>query len=227
MQSGVPFLVCDRPNAKPFELHIYAALAEEETRAISARTKAALAAATGKRHGSRQPHKSHEAGKRGAATTKAKAAQHAANVLPVIEKIRADGATTLAAIAAELNERRVKTAAGGSWHAATVARLLKAKAAICAAAGAGTQYAVQADDEDVAGEGAAAAGRVSGGSVMSTEHDKTRPTPPVEMITNQYGYTFLRREPDGPVEVWRERDDVLVMTATEFLWAFQWAYTIP
>jgi DNA invertase Pin-like site-specific DNA recombinase len=34
MQSGVPFLVCDRPNAKPFELHIYAALAEEETRAI-------------------------------------------------------------------------------------------------------------------------------------------------------------------------------------------------
>ncbi len=45
MQSGVPFLVCDRPNAKPFELHIYAALAEEETRAISARTKAALQAA--------------------------------------------------------------------------------------------------------------------------------------------------------------------------------------
>src|SRR4051794_7873796 len=45
MESGVPFVAVDRPNAKPFELHIYAAMAEEETRAISARTKAALAAA--------------------------------------------------------------------------------------------------------------------------------------------------------------------------------------
>jgi hypothetical protein len=59
-------------------------------------------------------------------SAKANAARHAANVLPIIEKIRADGITTLAAIAAELNERKVRTAAGGSWHAMTVARVLKA-----------------------------------------------------------------------------------------------------
>ena len=46
----------------------------------------------------------------------------------------------------------------------------------------------------------------------------------IEMFPGEYGYTFPRREPDGPVEVWRERDDVLVMFATEYLYAFQWAY---
>lgn len=47
------------------------------------------------------------------------------------------------------------------------------------------------------------------------------------MLTNQYGYILLRREPDGPVEVWRESDDALCHTATEFLYAFQWAYSNP
>src|ERR1700733_8751874 len=45
MEEGVPFVACDMPNATPFMLHIYAAVAEEEARAISRRTKAALAAA--------------------------------------------------------------------------------------------------------------------------------------------------------------------------------------
>ena len=45
METGIPFVAADRPNASPFELHIYAAMAEEEARQISERTKAALAAA--------------------------------------------------------------------------------------------------------------------------------------------------------------------------------------
>ena len=45
MESGVPFVACDMPNSTPFMLHVYAAVAQEEGRAISARTKAALAAA--------------------------------------------------------------------------------------------------------------------------------------------------------------------------------------
>ena len=44
MKSGVDFVSADRPNASPFELHIYAAIAEEERRKISQRTRAALAA---------------------------------------------------------------------------------------------------------------------------------------------------------------------------------------
>jgi DNA invertase Pin-like site-specific DNA recombinase len=39
MASGVPFIAVDMPNATPFMLHVYAAVAEEEARAISARTR--------------------------------------------------------------------------------------------------------------------------------------------------------------------------------------------
>ena len=45
MKTGVEFIACDMPSATPFMLHIYAAVAEEEARAISARTKAGLQAA--------------------------------------------------------------------------------------------------------------------------------------------------------------------------------------
>tara|TARA_R110000868_G_scaffold13885_6_gene64550 strand:- start:18 stop:695 length:678 start_codon:yes stop_codon:yes gene_type:complete len=44
MAARVPFLCCDIPHADPFLLHIYAAVAEQERRATSERTKAALAA---------------------------------------------------------------------------------------------------------------------------------------------------------------------------------------
>ena len=44
MSDRVPFQCCDLPDADPFMLHIYAAMAEQERRLISARTKAALAA---------------------------------------------------------------------------------------------------------------------------------------------------------------------------------------
>ena len=45
METKVRFIACDMPEATPFMLHIYAAAAQEEARAISARTKAALQAA--------------------------------------------------------------------------------------------------------------------------------------------------------------------------------------
>lgn len=44
MADRVPFVCCDIPGADPFLLHIYAAVAEQERRMISARTTAALAA---------------------------------------------------------------------------------------------------------------------------------------------------------------------------------------
>ena len=43
--SGGAFVVTEIPNADPFMLHIYAAVAEQERTKISERTKAALAAA--------------------------------------------------------------------------------------------------------------------------------------------------------------------------------------
>lgn len=45
MESDVGIVVADMPTASEFQLHIFAALAQEERRLISARTKAALAQA--------------------------------------------------------------------------------------------------------------------------------------------------------------------------------------
>ena len=45
MEAGIDFIAADMPNADRFMLHVYAAMAEEEGRRISERTKVALAAA--------------------------------------------------------------------------------------------------------------------------------------------------------------------------------------
>jgi hypothetical protein len=45
MNAGVEFLACDQPFASRLTLHILAAVAEDEARRISERTKAALQAA--------------------------------------------------------------------------------------------------------------------------------------------------------------------------------------
>lgn len=45
MESGVDFVACDMPHASRFELHIRAAVAEEERRMISQRVKDGLASA--------------------------------------------------------------------------------------------------------------------------------------------------------------------------------------
>jgi hypothetical protein len=46
-------------------------------------------------------------------------------MMPLIESIRATGASTLAAIAAELNRRGIRTARGGAWHATSVRNILR------------------------------------------------------------------------------------------------------
>lgn len=45
MESGVEFVACDNPHANRLTIHILAAVAEDEARRISERTKTALAAA--------------------------------------------------------------------------------------------------------------------------------------------------------------------------------------
>ncbi|MBZ9815746.1 recombinase family protein [Mesorhizobium sp. CA7] len=74
MEKGVRLVIVEMPNATDFQLHIFAALAQEERRLISERTKAALAQA--KRRGV-------QLGQNGsvlAAANKAKAANFAARI---------------------------------------------------------------------------------------------------------------------------------------------------
>jgi hypothetical protein len=49
---------------------------------------------------------------------------HQANVLPVIDQIKAIGTTSLRGIADQLNQRGLKTARGGAWYAGTVRNTL-------------------------------------------------------------------------------------------------------
>ena len=93
MAQKVPFIVAELgPDVDPFMLHVYAALAEKERSLISARTKDALAAA--KARGVRLGNRTNlgEAQKLAALARKVEADRHAANVLPIVEEVRRQGA---------------------------------------------------------------------------------------------------------------------------------------
>jgi DNA invertase Pin-like site-specific DNA recombinase len=102
------------PDIDPFILHIYAALAEKERAMISVRTKEALARAKvkGARLGNRRLD---EVRGKGAASVKAASDWFAANVLPLIEPLRAEGRSPRE-VANALNARGVPTARGGKPH---------------------------------------------------------------------------------------------------------------
>lgn len=125
MAHGTGFIVAEHgANTDPFMLHIYAAIAEKERRLIADRTRAALAVrkAQGMQLGNRT--NLAEAQAKGGLAAKAAADAFATNVLPIIDQVRASGATSYNAIATALNERGVKTARGGTWAAATVRNVM-------------------------------------------------------------------------------------------------------
>ena len=105
-------------------LHIYAALAQKERALISERTRLALAQkkAQGALLGNRT--NLPLASAKGAEANRKMAADFARNVLPVVEKLRSAGTTSLEGIARAMNERGVRTARGGQWHASSVRNLL-------------------------------------------------------------------------------------------------------
>ena len=113
MTHKVPFIVAELgAQADPFLLHIYAALAEQERRMISERTRAGLQAA--RRRGV----------KLGSATigrdNKRAAEQRARALHPVLKSLEGQSARS---IAAELNRRKIATPRGLKWSAMTVIRV--------------------------------------------------------------------------------------------------------
>jgi DNA invertase Pin-like site-specific DNA recombinase len=126
-KAGVDFVAADMPTANRLTVGIMAMVADEERRMISARTKAALAAA--KRRGVKL------GGDRGATISKAartraavlrtqKADARAIDLRPMLSELQAGGATSLRALADGLNARDIPTARGGKWTATQVARVL-------------------------------------------------------------------------------------------------------
>ncbi|MBT9385455.1 recombinase family protein [Pseudooceanicola sp. CBS1P-1] len=117
----VQLRVAAMPHADKFQLHIYAALAEQEREFISLRTKAALgeAKARGVRLGGER-----DATKARNKALKAQAQQGAERVAGIVLPLRSQGAT-LREIAATLNSSGVPTARGGKWQASQVKRVIE------------------------------------------------------------------------------------------------------
>jgi DNA invertase Pin-like site-specific DNA recombinase len=129
MESGVKFVAVDLPQANELTVHIMASMAEYEAKAISTRTKAALAAAKARGTvlgGLRWDITRVSAkGRRAALETRQEnAVKYHADVLPVIRDKQRQGASTLRAIADALNADGTPAPRGGEWSAVQVKRIL-------------------------------------------------------------------------------------------------------
>lgn len=130
--SGVDVRFCDLPDVKGatgrFLLAQMAAVAELEAGLISERTKAALAAKVA-RDGQWNRKAKHRlvpgAGQRAAVEAASEqATKRAADLADFVAQLQADGATSLRAIAARLNEQEIETPRGGQWGPSSVRNLL-------------------------------------------------------------------------------------------------------
>jgi DNA invertase Pin-like site-specific DNA recombinase len=129
LEDGVSVRAADMPGADDLMMRIYAAMAQKERELISARTKAALAAAKARGTvlgGDRgyRPARGPDAG--AAAAMRRLTAQRAAHRLALeIEALRAQGIISHTAVARALTQRGVETAKASSvWTHTTVARIL-------------------------------------------------------------------------------------------------------
>lgn len=124
MDAGIEFLACDQPFASRLTLHILAAVAEDEARRISERTKAALQAAKARGRKLGSPIAAKTVANARAARS-AYAAKANATTLAVVREVQKSGVTSLAGIARALEARGVRTPAGRTqWQSVQVSRLL-------------------------------------------------------------------------------------------------------
>ncbi|GHH20954.1 resolvase [Sphingomonas glacialis] len=130
--SGAQFVAADMPGANTFTVGVMALVAQQEREAISARTKAALAAAKargvtlGGHRGHVLPH--HRAAALSAAVRSNASQASARDVRVSIEQARANGAVSLREIASALNQAGITTPRGGQWQASQVKRVIEATA---------------------------------------------------------------------------------------------------
>ncbi len=133
MESGVKFIAADNPQANELTIHILAAVAQEERRAISERTKTALAAAKARGVKLGNPRLEEARAKidvqnavqKATAARVSAAKKRAAKVVRAIEKACENGPCSLQGIADYLNKTAIRTPRGKMWTRAAVARVIK------------------------------------------------------------------------------------------------------
>lgn len=130
MDSGARFVCCDMPQANEFTIHIFAALAQQERRMISERTRRALAAKKQQGFQLGKPENlTEQARLRGLETRQKNAKEHLANrqateLVMMYRKRQTDGTTTtFAQIADKLNQLGYRTRRGCAFKPMTVRRL--------------------------------------------------------------------------------------------------------
>ena len=128
--SGARFVAADMPEANELTIHIMAAVAQAERKAISKRTKEALAAAKArgtKLGGARGNLEDLRKGPAVSAVVRSRASQdRASKVRRHIEALQASGIVTLRALADKLNAAGITTPRGGKWQASQVKRVIDA-----------------------------------------------------------------------------------------------------
>lgn len=146
--SGAKFIAADMPEANELTVHIMAAVAQAERKAIAQRTREALSAAKARGTWAKADGTPYKSGNRlgnpnGAAALrraakgngaslemiKGNAAAFATALAVTIERLRSDGLTSLPQIARGLNDGGFETPRGGKWHPSSVSNLLKRLAA--------------------------------------------------------------------------------------------------
>jgi DNA invertase Pin-like site-specific DNA recombinase len=132
MESKAEFIACDFPQANRLTVHILAAVAEHEATMISARTKAALAAAKarGVALGGQRGRVERMAGMAAKGNVNSVVARRVlaesfrADLAPIVRDIRDKGEISLMGIARALNTQGLTTPRGGQWTATQVSRVL-------------------------------------------------------------------------------------------------------
>jgi DNA invertase Pin-like site-specific DNA recombinase len=126
MEAGIDFVACDMPSANPFTIHIFSALAEQEARLISSRTKAALAEikASGRKLGT-PLNLNAAAREKGHVRNRILARENTQNrQAAVVANLCRSSGMNLSKIAQHLNELGFKTRYGKRFLPNTVRRLL-------------------------------------------------------------------------------------------------------
>ena len=131
MEGGVEFVACDMPHANRLTLHLLAAIAEHEREMISARTKAALAAAKARGVKLGNPNGAahlragcKEAAAKSVEASRRRAERHDTAVADAVRALTYEGLVGARSLAAGLNQRGIPAPGGGTWYAGQVRRMM-------------------------------------------------------------------------------------------------------